>query len=156
MGGEVSIGALASGRMDEADGQGKGPNASMEISTTPTKTVLVVDDEQDILDIVRFRLEHDGYRVITASDGQTGLMLAQAERPDLCILDVMMPKLSGLEVLGHLRADPGTADMRVILLTARGQDADVDRGFEVGAHDYITKPFSPKELRRRVHAQLSR
>ena len=128
----------------------------MHPSTTPAKTVLVVDDEQDILDLVRFRLEHDGYRVLTASDGQTGLTLAQQERPDLCILDVMMPKLSGLEVLARLRADPATAATRVILLTARGQDADVDRGFELGAHDYVTKPFSPKELRRRVHAQLSR
>ncbi len=115
----------------------------------------MVDDEQDILDLVRFRLEHDGYRVITASDGEAGLSLARAERPDLCVLDVMMPKLSGLEVLAHLRDDPSTAAMRVILLTARGQDADVDRGFELGAHDYVTKPFSPKELRRRVHAQLS-
>jgi DNA-binding response OmpR family regulator len=128
----------------------------MHPSTTPAKTVLVVDDEQDILDLVRFRLEHDGYRVLTASDGQTGLTLAQQERPDLCILDVMMPKLSGLEVLARLRADPATAATRVILLTARGQDADVDRGFELGAQDYVTKPFSPKELRRRVHAQLSR
>ena len=128
----------------------------MHPSTTAAKTVLVVDDEQDILDLVRFRLEHDGYRVLTASDGQSGLTLAQAERPDLCILDVMMPKLSGLEVLANLRADPSTADTRVILLTARGQDADVDRGFELGAHDYVTKPFSPKELRRRVQAQLSR
>jgi DNA-binding response OmpR family regulator len=128
----------------------------MNPSTTPAKTVLVADDEQDILDLVRFRLEHDGYRVLTASDGQMGLTLAQAEHPDLCILDVMMPKLSGLEVLAQLRADPSTADTRVILLTARGQDADVDRGFELGANDYITKPFSPKELRRRVHAQLSR
>jgi DNA-binding response OmpR family regulator len=128
----------------------------MHTSTTPAKTILVVDDEDDILDLVRFRLEHDGYRVLTASDGQTGLTLARAERPDLCILDVMMPKLSGLEVLAELRADPVTAETRVILLTARGQDADVDRGFELGAHDYVTKPFSPKELRRRVHAQLSR
>ena len=128
----------------------------MHASTESAKTVLVVDDEQDILDLVRFRLEHDGYRVLTATDGQTGLTLAQAERPDLCILDVMMPKLSGLEVLANLRADPATADTRVILLTARGQDADIDRGFELGAHDYVTKPFSPKELRRRVHAQLSR
>ena len=128
----------------------------MHPSTTPAKTVLVVDDEQDILDLVRFRLEHDGYRVLTASDGQTGLTLAQQERPDLCILDVMMPKLSGLEVLARLRADPATAATRVILLTARGQDADVDRGFELGAQVYVTKPFSPKELRRRVHAQLSR
>jgi DNA-binding response OmpR family regulator len=128
----------------------------MHTSTTPAKTVLVVDDEQDILDLVRFRLEHDGYRVITASDGQAGLALAREERPDLCILDVMMPKLTGLEVLAHLRADPATADTPVILLTARGQDADVDRGFELGAQDYVTKPFSPKELRRRVHALLSR
>src|SRR6516164_3597811 len=128
----------------------------MHPSATPAKTVLVVDDEQDILDLVRFRLEHDGYRVITASDGEAGLALAQAERPDLCILDVMIPKLTGLEVLAHLRADPTTTDIRVILLTARGQDADIDRGFELGAHDYVTKPFSPKELRRRVHAQLSR
>jgi DNA-binding response OmpR family regulator len=128
----------------------------MQASTTPAKTVLVVDDEQDILDLVRFRLEHDGYRVITASDGETGLALAKKERPDLCILDVMMPKLTGLEVLAHLRADTTTADTPVILLTARSQDADVDRGFELGAQDYVTKPFSPKELRRRVHAQLSR
>ena len=128
----------------------------MHPSTTPAKTVLVMDDEQDILDLVRFRLEHDGYRVLTASDGQTGLTLAQQERPDLCILDVMLPKLSGLEVLARLRADPATAATRVILLTARGQDTDVDRGFELGAQDYVTKPFSPKELRRRVHAQLSR
>jgi DNA-binding response OmpR family regulator len=128
----------------------------MHASIIPNKTVLVVDDEQDILDLVRFRLEHDGYRVLTASDGQSGLTLAQTERPDLCILDVMMPKLSGLEVLAHLRGDPATANTPVILLTARGQDADVDRGFELGAHDYITKPFSPKELRRRVHNQLSR
>jgi DNA-binding response OmpR family regulator len=123
--------------------------------TSPAKTVLVVDDEDDIVDIVRFRLEQDGYRVITASDGQAGLTLAQAEHPDLCILDVMMPKLSGLELLAHLRADPATADTRVILLTARGQEADVDRGFELGAQDYVTKPFSPKELRRRVQTQLS-
>ena len=127
----------------------------MNASPNPAKTVLVVDDEQDILDLVRFRLEHDGYRVITASDGEAGLTLARTERPDLCVLDVMMPKLSGLEVLARLRDDPSTAAMRVILLTARGQDADVDRGFELGAHDYVTKPFSPKELRRRVHAQLS-
>jgi DNA-binding response OmpR family regulator len=128
----------------------------MHASTTPANTVLVVDDEQDILDLVRFRLEHDGFRVITASDGQAGLALARQEHPDLCILDVMMPKLTGLEVLAHLRADPATSDTRVILLTSRGQDADVDRGFELGAQDYVTKPFSPKELRRRVHAQLSR
>jgi DNA-binding response OmpR family regulator len=126
----------------------------MQSPENAAKTVLVADDEQDIVEIVRFRLEHDGYRVLTASDGETALQLARDEHPDLCVLDVMMPKLSGLEVLAQLRDDPATASTRVILLTARGQDADVDRGFELGANDYVTKPFSPKELRRRVSAQL--
>ena len=126
----------------------------MQSPENAAKTVLVADDEQDIVEIVRFRLEHDGYRVLTASDGETALKLARDEHPDLCVLDVMMPKLSGLEVLAQLRDDPATASTRVILLTARGQDADVDRGFELGANDYVTKPFSPKELRRRVSAQL--
>src|SRR5436305_3371321 len=119
---------------------------SMQPPTAADKTVLVADDEQDIIDLVRFRLEHDGYRVITAPDGEAALGLARTERPALCVLDVMMPKLSGLEVLAQLRADPQTASIRVILLTARGQDADVDRGFALGAHDSVTKPFSPKQL----------
>jgi DNA-binding response OmpR family regulator len=121
-----------------------------------TQTVLVADDDRDILDLVRFRLERDGYRVIAASDGAAALELARAERPALCVLDVMMPKLTGVEVTQQLRADAETAGMRIILLTARSQDADVDRGFEVGADDYVTKPFSPQELRRRVHALLAR
>ncbi|MGZ4277012.1 MAG: response regulator transcription factor [Solirubrobacteraceae bacterium] len=122
----------------------------------PSPTVLVADDEQDILNLVRFRLERDGYRVVCANDGAEALELARAEQPALCVLDVMMPKYSGLEVLRELRADPATAGVRVILLTARGQDRDVDEGFEVGADDYVTKPFSPQELRRRVQAQLAR
>jgi DNA-binding response OmpR family regulator len=121
-----------------------------------SKTVLVADDEEDILNLVRFRLEREGYRVITAADGQAALELARSEGPDLCVLDVMMPKLGGLEVLKELREDPRTASQRVILLTARAQDADVDQGFEVGADDYVTKPFSPQELRQRVRAQLTR
>lgn len=121
-----------------------------------TPTVLVADDEQDILNLVRFRLERDGYQVICASDGAEAVALARAERPALCVLDVMMPKLTGIEVLQQLRADPDTAAIRVILLTARGQDGDVDQGFEAGADDYVTKPFSPQELRRRVQAQLGR
>jgi DNA-binding response OmpR family regulator len=119
-------------------------------------TVLVADDEQDIRNLVRFRLERDGYRVVCAADGAEALELARAEQPALCVLDVMMPKYTGLEVLQQLRADPTTAATRVILLTARGQDADVDQGFEAGADDYVTKPFSPQELRRRVQAQLAR
>lgn len=128
----------------------------MQPLTVTENTVLVADDEQDIIDLVRFRLEHDGYLVISAHDGEAALELARVKHPDLCILDVVMPKLSGLEVLAQLRADPATASTRVILLTARGQDADVDRGFELGAHDYVTKPFSRRELRQRVRAQLTR
>jgi DNA-binding response OmpR family regulator len=120
------------------------------------QTILVADDEADILNLVRFGLERDGHRVVLATDGAGALDLARAEAPALCVLDVMMPKLSGLEVLQRLREDPATARVRVILLTARGREADVDRGFELGADDYVTKPFSPHELRRRVRAVLGR
>jgi DNA-binding response OmpR family regulator len=120
------------------------------------QTILVADDEDDILNLVRFGLERDGHRVVMATDGAGALDAARSELPALCVLDVMMPKLSGLEVLQRLREDPRTAGVRVILLTARGREADVDRGFELGADDYVTKPFSPQELRRRVRAVLGR
>jgi DNA-binding response OmpR family regulator len=123
--------------------------------STP-KTVLIADDDEDILNLVRFRLERDGLRVLLARDGQQALQTARDERPDLCVLDVMMPKLSGLEVLAQLRRDPDTAAMPVIMLTARAHEADVDAGFDGGANDYVIKPFSPQELRQRVRAQLSR
>lgn len=123
--------------------------------STP-KTVLIADDDEDILNLVRFRLERDGLRVLLARDGQQALQTAREERPDLCVLDVMMPKLSGLEVLAQLRRDPDTAAMPVIMLTARAHEADVDAGFDGGANDYVIKPFSPQELRQRVRAQLSR
>jgi DNA-binding response OmpR family regulator len=121
-----------------------------------SKTVLIADDDEDILNLVRFRLERDGLRVLLARDGQQALQTARDERPDLCVLDVMMPKLSGLEVLAQLRRDPDTAAMPVIMLTARAHEADVTAGFDGGADDYVIKPFSPQELRQRVRAQLSR
>jgi DNA-binding response OmpR family regulator len=120
------------------------------------KTVLVADDDRDVLNLVRFRLERDGLRVVTASDGAEALELARNEHPHVCVLDVMMPKLGGLEVVKRLREDPATADVRIILLTARSADGQVDEGFELGADDYVTKPFSPQELRQRVRAQLQR
>jgi DNA-binding response OmpR family regulator len=123
---------------------------------TAPKTVLIADDDEDILNLVRFRLERDGLRVLLARDGQQALQTARQEGPDLCVLDVMMPKLSGLEVLAQLRRDPDTAAMPVILLTARAHEADVDTGFDGGANDYVIKPFSPQELRQRVRAQLNR
>jgi DNA-binding response OmpR family regulator len=119
-------------------------------------TVLVADDDADVLNLVRFRLERDGLRVLTATDGIEALELARAERPNVCVLDVMMPKLGGLELLKRLREDPSTSSTRIILLTARSADDHVDEGFEFGADDYVTKPFNPQELRQRVRAQLQR
>ena len=123
---------------------------------TPTATVLVADDEPHLLRLVKFRIERDGHRVITAGDGETALQLARSERPDLCVLDVMMPKRSGFDVLRELRSDPSLMGVKVIMLTARAQDADVDAGFSLGADDYITKPFSPQELKVRIAAHLAR
>jgi two-component system alkaline phosphatase synthesis response regulator PhoP len=117
--------------------------------------VLVADDEPHLLRLVKFRLEREGYDVLIATDGDEALELARRERPDLCVLDVMMPKRSGFDVLRELRADPECAGMKVIMLTARAHDRDVDAGFALGADDYITKPFSPQELRVRVATHLA-
>ena len=118
--------------------------------------VLIADDDPDILALVSFRLERAGYDVVEAADGEQALALARERMPDLAVLDVMMPKLSGYDVTREIRADEAMARMPVILLTARVQEADVARGFEVGADDYIKKPFSPQELRARVQAILGR
>jgi DNA-binding response OmpR family regulator len=120
------------------------------------KAILVADDDQDILELVAFRLERAGYEVLTAGDGEQALATAREHRPDLAVLDVMMPKLTGYEVVKAMRAEEGTSRIPVILLTARVQEADVSRGFEAGADDYIRKPFSPQELRARVEAILGR
>ena len=120
------------------------------------RTVLVADDDEDILQLVSFRLERAGYTVVTAPDGPEALAAARQHLPDLAVLDVMMPGLNGYEVTRQLRADPATAAIPVILLTARVQEADVSRGFEAGADDYLRKPFSPQELRSRVQAILAR
>jgi DNA-binding response OmpR family regulator len=120
------------------------------------RTVLVADDDEDILQLVSFRLERAGYTVVTAADGQQALAAAREHHPDLAVLDVMMPGLNGYEVTRQLRADPATAAIPVILLTARVQEAEVSRGFEAGADDYLRKPFSPQELRSRVQAILAR
>jgi DNA-binding response OmpR family regulator len=118
--------------------------------------VLVADDDPDILALVRFRLERDGYEVLSAPDGETALDLALARPPDLALLDVMMPRLDGYEVTRRLRAHGPTTTIPIILLTARVQEHDVARGFEAGADDYVTKPFSPQVLGERVQAALGR
>jgi DNA-binding response OmpR family regulator len=118
--------------------------------------VLAADDDEDILELIVFRLERSGYTVLQARDGAEALDLARRSRPDLAVLDVMMPKLDGFELTRRLREDESTSKMPIILLTARTQEADVQRGFDAGADDYLRKPFSPQELRARVQAILGR
>jgi DNA-binding response OmpR family regulator len=125
------------------------------VSAEPT-LILVADDNDDILALVSFRLERAGYTVIQARDGEEALRMAGEHRPQLAILDLMMPRLDGYEVTRGIRRDPAIADMPVMLLTARSQEADVARGFDVGADDYVRKPFSPQELLSRVQAILGR
>jgi DNA-binding response OmpR family regulator len=116
--------------------------------------ILVADDDPDILALVRFRLERDGYEVLSAPDGETALDLALARTPDLAVLDVMMPRLDGYELTRRLREHGPTTGIPIILLTARVQEPDLERGFEAGADDYVTKPFSPQALGERIQAAL--
>jgi DNA-binding response OmpR family regulator len=125
-------------------------------TTDDRQTVLVADDDDDIRLLVAYRMEKAGYAVLQARDGQEAVSLALEHRPDLAILDVMMPRLDGYEATRQLRAREETKRIPVILLTARAQEDDVQRGFEAGADDYIRKPFSPQELRARVQAILGR
>jgi len=116
--------------------------------------ILVADDDADILALVQVVLQSAGYDVVAANDGARALEAALAERPSLCVLDVMMPELDGLEVTRRLRATEGLETLPIILLTARVADADVSEGYEAGATEYLHKPFSPQELRDRVAAAL--
>ncbi len=119
-------------------------------------TVLVADDDSDIRELVTFKLEQAGYTVLAVADGLAALDAARAHAPDLAILDVMMPGLSGFDVCAELRRGKRTAGLPVILLTAKAQEQDVTAGFATGADDYVVKPFSPRELVSRVQAVLAR
>lgn len=116
-------------------------------------TVLVVEDDQAILDAVAYNLGRDGYEVLTAADGAAGLALARERHPDLVVLDIMLPRMSGLDVCRILRSEAATP---ILLLTARDAEADVVHGLELGADEYVTKPFSMRELRARVASLLRR
>ncbi|WP_134766272.1 response regulator [Nocardioides sp. 1609] len=118
--------------------------------------IVVADDDVDIRELVEFKLSTMGHEIVAVGDGGAALAACRAQRPDLCVLDVMMPGVSGLDAIAKIRADPALADLPVILLTARAQEADVESGFDSGADDYITKPFSPRELASRVEALLNR
>src|SRR5438874_7816727 len=119
-------------------------------------TVLVLDDEKDILDMVRYNLEKEHLDVITASEGQSGLEIGLKHKPDLIVLDLMMPGMNGLEVCKQLRSDTRTSRVPIIMLTAKAAETDKIVGLEMGADDYITKPFSVRELVARVRAVLRR
>jgi DNA-binding response OmpR family regulator len=118
--------------------------------------ILIADDDPDILALVSFRLERAGYEVVQARNGEEAVEVALARRPDLAVIDVMMPRIDGYEATRQLRQQEETSRMPIILLTARVQEEDIARGFDAGADDYVRKPFSPQELGSRVQAALGR
>ena len=118
--------------------------------------VLVVDDEPDIVALVAYHLAKSGYAVSTATNGSEGLAIARRDKPSIVVLDLMLPGLSGLEVMDELRGDPATSRIAVLMLTARREESDRIKGLSMGADDYLTKPFSPQELVLRVAAILRR
>ncbi len=120
------------------------------------ETILIVDDEEDILELVEYNLIKEGYRVITAATGEDALQIARDKLPDLILLDLMLPGVDGLEVCRILKADHLTSVIPIVMLTAKGSEADVVVGLEMGADDYITKPFSPRIITARTKAVLRR
>lgn len=118
--------------------------------------VLVIEDDKDIVELVRYNLEKEGYQITACGDGATGLAQTRKSPPDLLLLDLMLPKLSGLEICKEIRRDERLARLPILMLTARGEEADRVVGLELGADDYVTKPFSPRELAARIKALLRR
>ncbi|GAV25728.1 DNA-binding response regulator [Carboxydothermus islandicus] len=118
--------------------------------------ILVVDDEAPIVELIKFNLEREGYKVLEAYDGIRALEIVKKELPDLVILDIMLPGMSGLEVCKNIRNNEKTAEIPIIMLSARGEEVDKILGLELGADDYMVKPFSPRELVARVKARLRR
>ncbi len=128
----------------------------MNSAPTVTERILVVDDEPDIVALVVYHLAKAGYKVASASSGDEAIAAAKRDHPSLVVLDLMLPGISGFDVLEALRQDTDTANIAVLMLTARKEEPDRIRGFELGADDYLTKPFSPQELVLRVGAILRR
>ena len=118
--------------------------------------ILIVEDEANIRQLVRYNLEKEGFQVMEAADGLQGLRTAQREKPDLVLLDLMLPGMDGLEVCRTLKGAPATSALPIIMLTARAEEVDKIIGLELGADDYMTKPFSPRELTARIKAVLRR
>ena len=120
------------------------------------ESILVIEDEQDILALIRYNLEKEGYGVFAVTSGEAGLDAARANLPDLILLDLMLPGLDGFEICKILKADAHTAPIPILMLTAKGEESDIVTGLELGADDYITKPFSPKVLVARIRTVLRR
>jgi DNA-binding response OmpR family regulator len=120
----------------------------------PDSTVLVVDDDPVILKLLEVNFDMEGFGVLIAHDGEEGIDVARRERPDVIVSDIMMPKVSGIELVTELKGDPDTSDIPIILLSAKAQNADVRTGLDAGADDYITKPFEPLDLVDRVNRLL--
>jgi two-component system alkaline phosphatase synthesis response regulator PhoP len=122
----------------------------------PKEKILVVDDEEDILELVKYNLDKEGFLVNCASTGEDALQKSKKDLPDLILLDLMLPGIDGLDVCRELKAEPTTKGVPIVMLTAKGEDADIVAGLELGADDYITKPFSPRVLLARVKVVLRR
>lgn len=122
----------------------------------PKEKILVVDDEEDILELVRHNLAREGYQVICAATGEKAVEKARRDNPELIVLDLMLPGIDGLQVTRMLKNDAGTRQIPIIMLTAKGEEADIVTGLELGADDYITKPFSPRVLIARIRAVIRR
>lgn len=122
----------------------------------PNPKILIIEDEKSLLDVLRYNFEREGFEVLTADDGQQGLQKANSVLPDLILLDLMLPVIEGLEVCRRLRADSRTKQIPILMLTARGQEIDEIVGFQMGADDYVTKPYKIKPLVQRVKALLRR
>lgn len=118
--------------------------------------ILLIEDDPSLTELIHYNLEQEGFDITTSADGEDGLMRAEEDPPDLILLDWMLPNLSGIEICRRLRRNPATANVPVIMLTARAEEADRIRGLDTGADDYVTKPFSPRELIARIYAVLRR
>ncbi|MEX2212839.1 MAG: response regulator transcription factor [Phycisphaeraceae bacterium] len=127
-----------------------------ETAPTGRANLLVVEDEQDLADLLQYNLERSGFNVQCAGSGEEAIKSVRQEQPDLVILDLMLPGIDGLEVCKRLKSDPQTAGIAIVMLTARGEEADIVSGLELGADDYVTKPFSPRVLAARLKAVLRR
>ncbi len=143
-------------RSNEAGRAAKSTGAASAATGKARKTVLVVDDERDLVELISYNLQRNGYNVIPVQNGAEALATAQRDKPDLVLLDLMLPGMDGTEVARRLKADPATSGIPIVMLTAKGEETDVVVGLTLGADDYVTKPFSMKILLARINNVLRR